>query len=151
MEVAIELFHNIVPAIGVLYQKTEMITEVTEGIKISVETKFQPDHSDASVSMYLFSYRISIENCGETTVKLMRRRWLIYDANGLVREVEGDGVVGQQPVLQPGAVHEYSSACDLTTEIGKMHGTYLMEREDTKERFYVNIPEFRLVVPHRLN
>ena len=128
-----------------------MITEVTEGIKISVETQFQSEHSEAAADMYLFSYRIRIENCGEQTVKLMRRRWLIYDANGVIREVEGKGVVGEQPVLKPGDIHEYSSACDLTTEIGKMHGTYLMERGDTKERFYVNIPEFKMVVPHRLN
>lgn len=128
-----------------------MITQVTEGIKISVETRFQPDHSDASARLFLFSYRITIENCGEQTVKLLRRRWLIYDANGVIREVEGKGVIGEQPVLKSGEIHEYSSACDLTTEIGKMRGTYLMEREDSKEKFYVNIPEFKLVAPHRLN
>ena len=128
-----------------------MITEVTEGIKITVENKFQQEHSDFIKGLFLFSYRITIENCSEDTVQLLRRHWLIYDANGMIREVEGKGVIGKQPVLYPGEVHQYSSACDLSTEIGKMHGTYLMERASSKERFYVNIPEFKMIVPHRLN
>jgi len=128
-----------------------MITEVTEGIRISVDRMYQPTHSQPSQSMFMFSYTITIENCGSESVQLLRRHWYIYETNGQVREVEGKGVVGEQPTLDPGEEHEYTSACDLSTEIGKMHGTYLMERTGTGERFYVNIPEFIMVVPHALN
>jgi ApaG protein len=128
-----------------------MITEVTEGIKISVDTAYEPTHSQPVNSMFLFSYTITIENCGSETVRLLRRHWHIFESSGEKREVEGKGVVGAQPTLDPGDSHEYTSACDLSTEIGKMHGTYLMERSNTGERFYVNIPEFVMVVPHALN
>jgi ApaG protein len=100
---------------------------------------------------FLFSYTITIENCGSETVRLLRRHWHIFETSGEIREVEGKGVVGEQPILEPGASHEYTSACELSTEIGKMHGTYLMERFNTGERFHVNIPEFVMVIPHALN
>lgn len=128
-----------------------MITEVTEGIKISVETDYQPSHSHPSEGMFFFAYTISIENCSSETVRLLRRQWYIYESSGQIREVEGKGVVGEQPILEPGEVYEYSSACDLSTEIGKMHGSYLMERVNSGKRFYVSIPEFVMVVPHALN
>ena len=128
-----------------------MVTEVTAGIKISVETAYQPNHSDPKNSIYLFSYRVVIENCSDQAVKLMRRHWWIYDANGMMREVEGKGVVGEQPVLKPGERHCYSSTCDLSTEIGKMKGNYLMEGIMTGNQFHVNIPEFSMVVHHMLN
>jgi len=151
----IDNFHNIVTSdldyINIRIHLECMVTEVTEGIKISVETKFRPNHSDPANAIYLFSYKITIENCSEDTVKLLRRHWLIYDANGLIREVEGEGVVGEQPILDPGEIHEYASACDLSTDLGKMHGSYQMEKTATGEKFYVNVPEFKMVVPHRLN
>ena len=128
-----------------------MITEVTEGIKISVQTSYQPSQSKPANSLFLFAYRITIENCSGETVRLLRRHWYIYESSGQMREVEGIGVVGLQPELEPGDIHEYTSACDLSTEIGKMHGTYLMERMSSGKRFYVNIPEFVMVVPHALN
>ncbi|MBL4735220.1 MAG: Co2+/Mg2+ efflux protein ApaG [Flavobacteriales bacterium] len=128
-----------------------MITEVTEGIRISVDTSYQPSHSKPAESVFWFSYKIIIENCGSQQVRLLRRHWYIYETNGQIREVEGKGVVGEQPRLDPGETHEYTSACDLSTEIGKMHGTYLMERTGLGERFYVNIPEFTMAVPHVLN
>lgn len=128
-----------------------MVTEVTAGIKISVETAYQPSYSNPKKSLYLFSYRVNIENCSDQAVKLLRRHWWIYDANGMLREVEGKGVVGEQPILKPGETHCYSSTCDLSTEIGKMKGTYLMERIMTGNQFYVNIPEFSMVVLHMLN
>ena len=128
-----------------------MITEVTEGIKISVQTSYQPSQSKPANSLFLFAYRITIENCSGEKVRLLRRHWYIYESSGQMREVEGIGVVGLQPELEPGDIHEYTSACDLSTEIGKMHGTYLMERMSSGKRFYVNIPEFVMVVPHALN
>ncbi len=84
-------------------------------------------------------------------MKLLRRHWHIYDANGVVREVEGEGVVGQQPVLEPGDSHQYVSGCNLKTGLGKMRGTYQMERLADGRNFTVEIPEFTLVVPYRLN
>lgn len=99
----------------------------------------------------MFAYRIDIRNNSEHTVKLLRRHWFISDANGTVREVEGEGVVGRQPVLEPGESHQYMSGCNLKSGVGKMKGTYLMERLANGEHFQVNIPEFTLMVPYRMN
>lgn len=126
-------------------------TQVTHGIKISVETKFHTEHSNPDNRNFLFLYHISIENKSDYTVKLISRHWDIFDSSSEYSQVDGDGVVGEQPVLEPGEVFEYGSACDLTTDIGKMSGKYLMERKIDKARFYVNIPEFELIVPQRLN
>jgi ApaG protein len=105
-----------------------MVTEKTQGIKVSVETEYQPAYSSPSQYHYVFTYRITIENQSEYTIQLMRRHWHIYDAGFLVREVEGEGVVGQQPILEPGQTHQYISGCNLKSGMGKMTGTYLMER-----------------------
>ena len=94
------------------------------------------------------------EHCvhrGEHTVQLLRRHWHICDADGTLREVEGEGVVGQQPVLEPGEAHEYVSGCNLRTGIGKMYGTYQMARVLDGKQFDVRVPEFTMVVPFRLN
>ena len=128
-----------------------MITAVTQGIQITVRSTYQESYSRPEEHHFLFTYRITIENKSEYTVQLMRRHWKIFDSSGEYREVEGEGVVGQQPILMPGDVYEYESACNLTTDMGKMHGTYLMERQVDKLRFYVNIPEFEMVIPSRLN
>ncbi len=128
-----------------------MVTATTEGVKVTVLTEHQPDQSNAAQTHFAFAYRIRIENNSENTVQLLRRHWTIYDSNGTVREVEGEGVVGQQPVLEPGEAHEYVSGCNLKTTMGKMGGTYLMERIIDGKRFRVTVPEFLLVVPYRLN
>ncbi len=125
--------------------------QVTQGIKISVETKFSEENSDASKSHFLFLYQITIENKSDYTVQLIARHWDIFDSNNNHSEVDGEGVVGKQPVLEPGEIFEYESACGLTTDIGKMKGTYLMERKVDKTPFFVTIPEFELMVPQRLN
>ena len=128
-----------------------MVTSVTQGIKITVRSTYQESYSRPEEDHFLFTYRITIENTSEFTVQLVRRHWFIYDSSGEHREVEGEGVIGQQPILMPGDVYEYESACNLTTDMGRMHGTYLMERTVDKLRFYVNIPEFEMVIPARLN
>ena len=128
-----------------------MITEITHGVKVSVETFYQQEYSSPAQYHYVFTYKIRIENFSNYTVQLLRRHWFIYDANGTLREVEGEGVVGQQPVLEPGQEHEYVSGCNLKTELGKMKGTYLMERVMDGERFDVNIPEFVMAAPYKLN
>ena len=128
-----------------------MVTQITEGVKVSVVTEYQPEYSTPLQSHFVFAYKISIENCSDQTVQLLRRHWFIYDSDGSVREVEGEGVVGQQPVLEPGETHEYVSGCNLKTSIGKMKGTYSMEKIVDGKNFMVNIPEFIMIAPYRLN
>lgn len=128
-----------------------MVTEITQGVKVSVETEYQPSYSSPSQYHYVFTYRITIENKSEFTVQLLRRHWQIFDAGFVVREVAGDGVVGQQPVLEPNQSHQYVSGCNLKSGIGKMSGFYLMERIVDGMRFEVAVPEFHMVTPLRLN
>jgi len=99
----------------------------------------------------MFAYRINIENLTDYTIQLKRRQWFIFDSNGILREVEGEGVVGQQPILQPGDMHSYVSGCQLTTDMGSMRGNYLMQRLADDSDFVVDIPQFELIVPYRLN
>ena len=128
-----------------------MVTLLTHGIKISVQTNYQEDYSKPEQQLFLFSYSITIENKSEFVVQLLRRHWYIFDSSGEYREVEGEGVIGETPILYSGDVYKYESTCNLTTEIGKMKGTYLMERKKDKIHFKVQIPDFELIVPHRLN
>lgn len=128
-----------------------MDTTTTQGVKVTVTTNYLPDYSSPGQQHFVFAYKINIQNNSEFTVKLLRRHWFIHDTNGIVREVEGEGVVGQQPVLEPGESHEYVSGCNLKTGIGKMRGTYLMERLVDGRQFNVFIPEFVLIVPYKLN
>jgi ApaG protein len=128
-----------------------MITQITDGIKISVVTEYQSEYSNPMQAHFVFAYKITIENCSEHTIKLLRRHWFIYDGDGTVREVEGEGVIGKQPVLEPSEWHEYVSGCNLKTSLGKMKGTYLMERLVDGKQFKVHIPEFVMITPYRLN
>ncbi len=116
-----------------------------------VSTEFQPDYSNPAHSHYVFTYRVVIENNSDYTIQLVRRHWIIADSFGETREVEGEGVVGQQPILEPGESHEYVSGCNLKTGIGKMVGTYKMRRIVDNKEFLVNIPEFTMMVPWRQN
>jgi ApaG protein len=126
-------------------------TKVTHGIQISVETKFHTEHSDVENHNFIFAYHITIENKSDVAVKLISRHWDIFDSSSEHTIVDGDGVIGEQPVLEPGESFDYESACDLSTDIGKMNGYYIMERQIDKARFYVTIPEFELIIPQRLN
>jgi ApaG protein len=128
-----------------------MIAEITKGIKVSVETEYQPTYSSPSQYHYVFTYRITIENQSEFTIQLLRRHWHIYDAGFLSREVEGEGVVGQQPILEPGQLHQYVSGCNLKSGIGKMVGIYQMERIVDGVKFDVAVPAFTMIAPNRLN
>ncbi len=128
-----------------------METKTTAGIKISVETFYQANQSHPFASHYFFAYRITIKNISDYTVQLKKRHWYIFDSNGIQSEVEGDGVVGEQPILLPGQSYQYVSGCNLTTAMGKMHGFYLMEREIDGKLFNVKIPEFLMIVPYKLN
>lgn len=128
-----------------------MVTAITEGVKISVETMYQDEYSNPAGAQFMFAYRIEIENLSDYTIQLKRRRWTIFDSNGSEREVEGEGVVGVQPVIEPGTSHSYVSGCQLATEIGSMKGYYYMSRMATGTEFTVMIPEFNLIVPYKLN
>ena len=124
---------------------------ITKGIKISVQPVYLPRESRPAQHAFYHAYKITIENQSHDTVQLLRRHWFILDSNGRKREVEGEGVVGQQPVLEPGQSYEYSSWCPLMTDIGKMYGTFLMKRRSDKRFFKVVVPEFKLVPPFKLN
>lgn len=128
-----------------------MISKISEGITISVETYYQPDYSNPVNSEYMFAYRITIQNDNSFAVKLLRRHWHIYDSNGSMREVEGEGVVGVQPQIKPGASYQYVSGCNLRSEMGKMHGTYLMENANSMKTFQAIIPAFEMCAPFKLN
>ena len=128
-----------------------MDTLITNDVRVSVETFFQPKYSNPDRQEFVFAYRITIENLNPFTVRLLRRHWIIFDAHSEYREVEGEGVVGQQPILEPGNVHQYVSWSNLKCEMGSMRGTYTFARLDTDELFEVDIPVFRLIAPYRLN
>jgi ApaG protein len=128
-----------------------MVTKTTDGVKISVETSYQPEYSNPANSHFMFSYKIRIENLSGYTVQLLSRYWTIFDSNGTHRIVEGEGVIGVQPVLEPAQVYEYVSGCNLKTEMGKMSGTYTFKRLVDEGQFLVTIPEFELLCPFKLN
>ena len=123
-----------------------MPTAVTEGVRVTVEAVYLEDRSSPDESTFAFGYVVVIANEGTERVQLTRRHWIITDGNGEVREVEGPGVVGEQPVLEPGAVHRYASGAMLPTPVGTMEGTY--EMHDAGGRvFQAHIPRFRLQRP----
>lgn len=128
-----------------------MVSKISEGVTISVETFYQPDYSNPISKEFMFAYRITIENNNPFTVKLLRRHWFIFDSDSTHREVEGEGVIGIQPEIISGEKYQYISGCNLRTELGKMHGTYTMENLNNKKLFSVNIPAFEMTVPFKLN
>lgn len=128
-----------------------LITKITEGIEVSVDTHYEEGQSKPAENLYLFSYKITIENRTSDKVQLLRRYWQIFDSNGEYREVEGPGVVGEQPILLPGDKFSYESFCNLKTDIGKMKGTYTFERLKDRKMFIAEIPEFKMIVPSKLN
>ncbi len=128
-----------------------MISKISEGVEISVESFYQQDYSNPTQSEYMFAYRITIENHNAYSVKLHSRHWHIFDSDGTYREVQGEGVVGIQPVINAGDNYQYVSGCNLHTEMGRMQGTYQMENLHTKEMFDVNIPAFEMITPFKYN
>jgi ApaG protein len=119
-------------------------------IEVQVETQYLADQSDPEAGRYVFSYTIDIVNAGNVAAQLISRHWLITDADGAVQEVRGLGVVGHQPLLQPGQGFEYTSGCSLATPVGTMKGSYQMTAEDG-EQFEAEIPEFVLSMPRILH
>ena len=105
-------------------------TAMTDGIRVNVQSQYLADQSSPRDDRYVFAYTITISNEGATTAQLRTRHWIITDGRGVVEEVRGDGVVGEQPRLAPGQSFQYTSGCVLNTPIGTMHGTYRMWRDD---------------------
>jgi ApaG protein len=128
-----------------------MVSKISSGVEITVETFYQSDYSNPLNHEFMFAYRVTIENHNGFAVKLLRRHWYIFDSNGDKREVEGEGVVGVQPVLEPNERYQYVSGCNLRSEMGKMYGTYLMENLNSKATFRVKIPSFQMIVPFKGN
>jgi ApaG protein len=119
-------------------------------IAVDVATRFLTEQSDADSGRYVFSYSITIRNTGTVPAQLISRHWIITDAEGQIQEVRGLGVIGQQPLLAPGAQFEYTSGCALATPVGTMRGSYQMTAEDGVQ-FECEIPEFVLSMPRTLH
>ncbi len=117
---------------------------VTRRVRVRVQPAYLPDHSSPSDNKFVFGYRIRISNEGDVRIRLLSRHWVIVDGDGARREVRGEGVVGQQPELAPGAFFEYSSYCPLEHAWGTMEGSYQMI-DHLGERFEVRIERFYLV------
>lgn len=116
---------------------------VTHDIKVTVRPVYLDGQSEVINHKFVFAYYITIENLGTTPVQLLRRHWVIRHSNGKTEEVEGEGVIGKQPFIDPGRSHEYNSYCILETMEGTMEGSYLMQRA-SGEQFSVVIPLFSL-------
>jgi len=127
-----------------------MSSSNTTNIQIKVQTNYIPEQSEPEQNRYVFAYTINIENLGDKAARLLSRYWLISDADGKIQEVEGQGVVGKQPHIVPGAAFEYTSATLINTPVGSMRGSYDMVDDDGM-LFKAKIPIFTLAQPHVLN
>lgn len=128
-----------------------MNSTITDGIEISVLTRYYAPQSNPRNNHYFFVYEVTITNKSDFTVKLLTRHWDITDAYGIKRTVDGDGVVGETPSLEPGEAFAYNSGCDFDSDMGKMSGYYTMLRLVDKTKFNVKIPEFIMELPAKLN
>lgn len=128
-----------------------MVTQITSGIKISVTTQFEGNYFKEYTMLYAFSYEITIENLSSDIVQLQARHWEILDSLNFTETVDGEGVVGQTPIIVPGDKYTYSSGCMLHSTIGAMQGFYTMLNFTTSENFEVQIPNFKLNVPFAIN
>jgi len=124
---------------------------ISHGIKISFTARFQHEILDEVTSQSVFVYDITIDNISDEVVQLISRHWIIFDSIDGYKEVEGDGVVGVQPVINPGASYTYSSWCPLSSGLGFMKGCYLMNRMSDNENLLVGIPVVQLHAPFILN
>jgi ApaG protein len=122
----------------------------TRGIRVEAESYYVPERSSERENYFFFAYRIRISNLGSETAQLLAREWIVTDGNGQVQRVVGPGVVGEQPVLAPGASFEYTSFCPLSTPVGSMHGAYRMVSA-AGERFHADVAPFTLAVPSAVN
>jgi ApaG protein len=124
---------------------------VTAGIEVAVLPSYEGKFFSRQGSLYLFKYHVTIKNKSDRTVQLLGRHWFIFDTGEGTSEVEGEGVVGEQPILYPGATHHYESGCQLRSSIGAMEGYYKMIDLQTQKNFQVQIPTFQFFATPRLN
>ena len=127
---------------------SQLSSQITEGIRVTVRTAYMQDESSPKHEYFVFAYQVEIANESPYSVQLMSREWHIVDGTGQKRFVEGDGVIGKQPVIKPGTSHTYVSGCHFATPIGKMSGYYLMERQLDRDPIQVEIPPFVMMVPY---
>ena len=123
----------------------------SQNVEITVEVFYQPEYSKPLQHEYMFAYRITLANHNAFTVQLLNRKWSIFDSTGEYRTVEGEGVIGQQPILATGETFQYVSGCNLKSEIGKMWGHYEMVNLQNQKLFTVEIPAFKMVAPMKWN
>ena len=123
---------------------------VTEGIEVTVRSGYVESQSNPEESTYFFAYEVTIENVGEEDAQLLSRHWIVTDGGGEERHVRGAGVVGEQPLLEPGEVFQYTSFCPLETPVGSMSGSYQFKREDGTT-FDAFVAPFTLAMPNILN
>lgn len=128
-----------------------MTSTITNGVQVSVETYYQDHLSNGIKGHFVFTYNINILNSNTYKIQLLSRYWDIYDSIGAYHVVEGEGVVGQQPILDLNESHEYISGCNLYSEIGKMKGYYTFLNLETNTKFNVQIPQFIMMCPWKLN
>ena len=128
-----------------------MGTQITRGIKISVNTSFEGTYFKNYKIHFAFSYEITIENYSKDSVQLISRHWEIFDSLNEIEMVDGEGVIGKKPVLKPGETHTYSSGCLLSSPHGAMKGFFNMINFTTTKNFRVIVPAFRLSAPYALN
>lgn len=121
-----------------------MYVEETRGVRVLAEPKYLPEESQPDAGIFVFSYTITLANLGTEPVQLLSRHWIITDGSGIVREVKGEGVIGEQPVIAPGASYQYSSFSPMPTAVGNMRGSYLMKVVSSGEQFHAKIPLFFL-------
>lgn len=122
----------------------------TYQFSVSVRPQFVPEHSRPEEDKFLFAYTVTIRNTGDVAAQLISRHWIITDANNKIEEVQGLGVVGEQPMLQPGEAFEYTSGCPIATPVGSMRGSYQCVAADGT-RFEAPIAEFLLSMPRTLH
>jgi ApaG protein len=128
-----------------------MVTQITQGIKISVLTTFEGTYFKNHKLHFAFTYEITIENHSKDSVQLMTRHWDIFDSLNYLETVDGEGVIGKKPVLKPGEIHTYNSGCLLSSPFGAMRGYFNMVNFTTTKNFKVIVPSFRLSAPFALN
>jgi ApaG protein len=128
-----------------------MVSAITGGIKVGVDSNFLSESSSPDKGEFLFSYDITITNQNDFSIQLLKRHWTIYDSLFPKREVVGEGVIGEKPILLPGEIYSYQSFCDLRSNVGWMEGSYLFRKEDSEELIQAAIPRFELMTPAKMN
>lgn len=127
------------------------MSNISAHIKVNVRVSFKEEYSEPEKNYFVFFYYITVTNESSEEVQLVRRHWDIFDSNGICTVVEGEGVVGEKPILAPGTSFSYQSACNLESGIGRMSGHYQMMLTENGQLFQVPIPDFVMEVPYMLN